>query len=544
MEINFKEYYEDIPSLEIQGIIERYFSDKNSLSSEETEKLKRHIIGVIERERIKVEKGGSYNFTSLISFVSLASKDEFDFSPVEKTLRVFGSIEKIYFLHTKESRERARKLREKLLEERYGVELIEVDTGNYDQVYHSLSKVIGDQKYGREVSRDEFLIENTLGMKMVSAAFSRFGIEQGIKLVTWQNEQLENKMGHLDRLPGSETLYLNKAPEMANYTSYNAIDRLLDSYDFFAAGKVFEAINNKEMSSIFEVLGEIFSYDNIDDYERLLEVIKGSGVLEFRCTNKKYSESLEKLKIFFKLLTEGKKDDECDLNNLMENYKKSSMKQDHWLTDKQKEKIYQYIYMDFVLKSYSQRYLADIIIRNKIEDEGWEMNPLEFTIDMDEWSFLEKLGIEGELESLVCELYAPHEMFKRNMGRGIDLFNGVLTIPERGINGIEIKNLKPNKKCEAVVEALLKAPLYEIRNSDEVFYKGEEVRIEEFIVPPHHSNPSKARRDFENIVEKTNEEIRRKTSELGKSIEKFINFDSISYEKGGKFYYKLSLEVE
>jgi hypothetical protein len=541
MEINFADYYETEPEIKVQEIIKKYFDNKSNINKEDQKKLREYIEKVIAREKSKVGKDEKYKFSTLISFISLAPLDSFDFYPVEKTLKVFNSIENFYFLHTKESKDKAKELEKELKKSNYNVSLLEVDTGNYDQIYYSLEKIISYEKYGKLIPREKFLIDNTQGMKMASAAFSKFGIEQGIRLVTWQNEQMENKNGRLDRLPGTETLYFNKAPEMANYTSYTAIDKLLSNYEFNAASKIYEALNNKEMSNLFEILSEIYSYDNIDTYDDFIDSIKKSRIFRFKSTDKKFEEALEKLKLFFRMLINESLEKEYDLNNLMENYKTKDFSADCWLTFEQKEKLYKFIYIDYVLKSYNQKYLADLILSAKFENENWDLHPLKFHPDMDKDDFIKELDINEGLESIIYTLYSPEEMFKKNLERGITLFNGQLTIPEKEINGINIKNLKTDKKCAAVLTAILENQNYDIKNDNEVYFKEETISLENFIVPVNHSNPSIARKRFKEAVDKTNKEIKIKTAELGKEVTELIRFDTITHEKGGKYYYKISL---
>ena len=104
-------------------------------------------------------------------------------------MKIFDKIKKIFLIGTRESISSAKQYKNKL-EEKFrniSVKIFEIETGDYEEVYNLLRVIIGENL----LEKSNILIDNTLGNKMTGAVFYRFGVEQGVKLITWQNEQTQ-----------------------------------------------------------------------------------------------------------------------------------------------------------------------------------------------------------------------------------------------------------------------------------------------------------------------------------------------------------------
>ena len=121
----------------------------NYLSKQEfnTLVLKNLIDRKIEYEKLYYkDKIMDLDTLSLISFFSLAKVEKFDITPIEKTMKIFDKIKKIFLIGTRESISSAKQYKNKL-EEKFrniSVKIFEIETGDYEEVYNLLRVIIGE----------------------------------------------------------------------------------------------------------------------------------------------------------------------------------------------------------------------------------------------------------------------------------------------------------------------------------------------------------------------------------------------------------------
>ena len=121
----------------------------NYLSKQEfnTLVLKNLIDRKIEYEKLYYkDKIMDLDTLSLISFFSLAKVEKFDITPIEKTMKIFDKIKKIFLIGTRESISSAKQYKNKL-EEKFrniSVKIFEIETGDYEKVYNLLRVIIGE----------------------------------------------------------------------------------------------------------------------------------------------------------------------------------------------------------------------------------------------------------------------------------------------------------------------------------------------------------------------------------------------------------------
>ena len=275
----------------------------NYLSKQEfnTLVLKNLIDRKIEYEKLYYkDKIMDLDTLSLISFFSLAKVEKFDTTPIEKTMKIFDKIKKIFLIGTRESISSAKQYKNKL-EEKFrniSVKIFEIETGDYEEVYNLLRVIIGENL----LEKSNILIDNTLGNKMTGAVFYRFGVEQGVKLITWQNEQIKNIDDFALRIPGTEKFNFVKEPEFFNYNTYRNIDYLLEKYKFEEAKMLFEQMNNYDMVLICKAFSKIYCYETLSSiygiFDEIDEFIKVTSGIEDMSINKK----IRKYNFIFSLL--------------------------------------------------------------------------------------------------------------------------------------------------------------------------------------------------------------------------------------------------
>ncbi len=226
----------------------------------DSEKYDGHILrkGILknlinEKELYKKDIESS-NVSNIISFISTAEVEEFDFYAVEKTLQVFERTNKIILLATEETKYNANTLKANLEKANRSVEIVNTGLDDYEEIYETLVEIME----GFELDRNETIIDSTQGPRMLGAVFYKFAVEQGIKLVSWQG-----KINSTKRIPGSDKFNFIKAPQLKNYKLYQNVNKLVNNYKFKEASMLYAQINNNDMALVLDKLGNIFSYEII-----------------------------------------------------------------------------------------------------------------------------------------------------------------------------------------------------------------------------------------------------------------------------------------
>ena len=272
--------------MEKDKIIKKYLN-KEKLTSEEDKFLKNLRDETIEKQKEKISSADIENITTYISAFSLATLGEYEYSISEKNLRLFKNIKNVIFLATEESKEDSKK--EKLSIEKKGidVEILYVDSEDYEEAYGILLKEIESRIYSSsDLDMKNFIIDNTLGPKMLGYSLYKFSIDQGCKLITWNTDfdKVSKK-----RIPGSETINYIESPQFKNSSIIIKINKLLEAFKFEEAAELATTIQNMEQADIFEKISKIFSIDSMCDYFIFKEELENFTNI----STKKYSPSIK-----------------------------------------------------------------------------------------------------------------------------------------------------------------------------------------------------------------------------------------------------------
>ena len=509
----------------------------NYLSKQEfnTLVLKNLIDRKIEYEKLYYkDKIMDLDTLSLISFFSLAKVEKFDTTPIEKTMKIFDKIKKIFLIGTRESISSAKQYKNKL-EEKFrniSVKIFEIETGDYEEVYNLLRVIIGENL----LEKSNILIDNTLGNKMTGAVFYRFGVEQGVKLITWQNEQIKNIDDFALRIPGTEKFNFVKEPEFFNYNTYRNIDYLLEKYKFEEAKMLFEQMNNYDMVLICKAFSKIYCYETLSSiygiFDEIDEFIKVTSGIEDMSINKK----IRKYNFIFSLLlsndTKSKNliDNLEDIswNNLTDYQIKKNM---FSLTEVQKKEFIALLTIEYFLTAFPYE-LSCSFIENILEDDFPMVRDDDFRSQILYFENAENsleeisnfLGIANSIVDLFLKyndtfIFKPNEDFKRNLSDKITINSGFITIPFLNINELQIKKLENKFKSRnsIIIYELLESENYYMSSKKiiEIFTEnGKEIKENQRI--------SKYYGDLKRFLKECNEQLKIEATKKGKNISDFF----------------------
>lgn len=243
--------------------------------------------------------------TVYISFFSLAKSEPWEYSPLEKSFKFLKNLKKCYILATRESINDANKEKETLLMKNstLDIKIIEISSDNYESIYATLEKdILGDVLDLEKFTRNNLLIDNTLGHKMISAVLYKFSVEQGIKLINWQNDHIRDKDSRIRRVPGSDKLNFLEFPQLKNFTVVSKINSLIENFKFNEAKNLCTAINNIERAELLTILSDIFNVDNMINLGEFIESIENINEQKFNISTKKSLEILDRIKKISKII--------------------------------------------------------------------------------------------------------------------------------------------------------------------------------------------------------------------------------------------------
>lgn len=295
--VNYIDKIKDLcPELDEVGIgaVNKYISDQELHEIEESFLFNLRERN-IEQQKEKISQIDIDTIDTYISFFSLADTGKYEYSILEKNIKIFKNIKNIYFLATPQSIDgcKIEIIKTKMSFRDFNIKVIDIDSNDYEGVYTLLLKEI----INNDIENKNILIDNTLGPKMVGYSLYKFSIDQGTKLITWQSQNIKDST---KRVPGTDTLNYIEFPQLKNSIIINKINKFLESYKFQEAAELASSINNIEEADIFQKLGDLFTIDSLTSYDSFSFNIEN---LVDSVNSTKYKESIkDKLNPFIKEL--------------------------------------------------------------------------------------------------------------------------------------------------------------------------------------------------------------------------------------------------
>lgn len=291
----------------MENLIEKVLSNQK-LTPNEEKKLKDGIEKNLENEYLKL--GEIKEARLYVSFFSFTAVPKYDISAIDKSLNGLKKVERCIFLVTEETKKEAERF-ERELKRKYPkikkVVIEEIKKDEFNDIYSKLDRIIEKERvienlYGEEnlIKKEEIVIDNTLGLRMITGVFYRFCIEQGVKLISWDSDYKKLEKG-FSRIPMSDRLVTVEFPQLKNITNLTYMNKAIDRFRFSEASLFLKSINNNERGEILEDLNIIFDINDMIGLNRgqFTENLESFINKDRRYMNKEIGEIFKKFKSLF-----------------------------------------------------------------------------------------------------------------------------------------------------------------------------------------------------------------------------------------------------
>ena len=370
--------YIDGEKLSPEGeILKKLYLEHKSIGIEVNEKIISNEVEKIyenrlkkESEKLNIDINQIKVLISTIGVVNEKIKTILDESTVEKNLRVFTKIEKIYIFHTESSKEHFENLK-KRINSKYK-DNVEVIGSLVEETIIKTNKYLVNllKNITKSYDREEIIMDITLGMKLTAIPMYRLSVDNGIKVVNWKEIFLpiyeeENgvfKSKKSNRVTFSTTLELIKEALSENRQLLIEINNSLDRGEYETVASYYEKIGRKEKEDFFKELGKLLSLDVLLAYDTSVFAKKLDNFVKKLLENNnenEYSSNIKAIIVFLKIISDLKYVDE-------ENYNKSFIEE---LKKRYREKYGELDFDDIdnlgenflnVLKNYYKREMKNI----------------------------------------------------------------------------------------------------------------------------------------------------------------------------------------
>ena len=407
--------YTEKDGLSSEGeILKKLYLEHKSIGVEVNEKIISDKVEEIyinrlkkESEKLNIDTNQIKVLISTIGVVNENLKTILDESTVEKNLRVFTKIEKIYIFHTEGSKEHFENLK-KRINEKYKDNVQIIGSLVEESIIKTNRYLVNLLKnITKSNDREEIIMDITLGMKLTAIPMYRLSVDNGIKVVNWkeiflpiyEEENGNFKIKKSNRVTFSTTLELIKEALAENRQLLIEINNSLDRVEYETVASYYEKIGRKDREDFFRELGKLLSLEVLLAYdvavfgEKLDVFVK--KLLENNNENE-YSSNIKAIIVFLKIISDLKYVNEQNYNkNFIEEIEKrykerygeidfddSDDLEDNFLTIlknyyKRELKNITYLEADFCFASNKDSCLYDVAglilhlikIENEIEDE-------------------------------------------------------------------------------------------------------------------------------------------------------------------------------
>ena len=273
----------------------------------------------IDTEKIKV-------LISTIGVVTENLTNILDETTVEKNLRVFEKIEKIYIFHTESTKNHFDNLKKRIENKHKNSILIEGSLVEESIIKMNKYLITLLKDITKFYNKDEIIMDITLGMKLSAISMYRLSVDNGVKVVNWKEIYLpiykeENgkyRISGSNRVTFSTNLEIIKEALTENRQLLIDINNSFDRCEYETVASYYEKIGRKDKKDFFKGLGallknEILLSFETNDFCKNLE----NFVKEFLINKDEnhYKQSTKNLIFFLKLLNDLKLDSEEESYN-------------------------------------------------------------------------------------------------------------------------------------------------------------------------------------------------------------------------------------
>ena len=393
------------------------------------------------------------NITKLITAISLTKTDMFEKIeklPFLKTIDVFDKVNTIYFLYTKESDKKFQEIKKYYKNSnKIKIKGQLIDGEDISSMLKYLKGLVIDNK----ISKDDTLIDSSLGLKLTGIAMYKLAVEHGIKTVTWKDFQMpvytktdneyeidDSKNGK--RVPLLAELKFMEEPTDENIRIYQAINNEIEKFNFHAVANYYRNMKMKDYSFFYDELGDLINLTNILEINSESFYKSIANFLE-RIFTHNFSEKIVVEKIRYIVLRLALLVDYKDIENPKFKFtneeieqEKENLKRYKLNSKKMQEKLYYALILKYLFATSELSMLNEKISKSIFQIIFKDKN---IDLDLDSDEYIEKLFANERDFDEIAEYLDFREILIEEEYNLVDLKGHTLYLRKFGIE-IDLKN--------------------------------------------------------------------------------------------------------
>ena len=233
--------------------------------------------------------------------------------PFEKDLRIFPNIKTLYLLYTDQTESRFLEYKESSkYRDKIKIEGILIEN-SIEMLYKEIVKLIQDGK----ISKNNTVLDTTLGFKEIGIVFYRISVEKQIKSINWRETMLPNYKpvddnknefikgkGQGPRMSLVTKLNLMKEPLEESNRIYRKINENILKVNCKAVSDLYEVVGIDDLRFFYEEIGKLFNFFKMLEYNEDIENFYSdlNEVLKKIFKYKFLSENISRLREYVKYL--------------------------------------------------------------------------------------------------------------------------------------------------------------------------------------------------------------------------------------------------
>ena len=195
---------------------------------------------------------------------SYSEKSILEDLPFEKDLKIFPNIDTLYLLYTEQTESKFLEYKENgKYKDKVKIEGLLIDT-SIEMLYKEIVKLIQDGK----ISKNDAILDTTLGFKEIGIVFYRISVEKQIKSINWRETMLPNYKP-VDDNKNEFVKGKGQGPRMSLVTKLNLMKEPLEE-----SNRIYRKINENILKANFKTVSDLYEVVGIDDLKFFYEEIE------------------------------------------------------------------------------------------------------------------------------------------------------------------------------------------------------------------------------------------------------------------------------
>jgi len=244
------------------------------------EDFKNHLLS--EKKLLEEEGVDTSEITKIVSAFSHSYSENsiLEELPFEKDLRIFPNIKTLYLLYTDQTESKFLEYKESSkYRDKIEIEGILIEN-SIEMLYKEIVKLIQDGK----ISKNNTVLDTTLGFKEIGIVFYRISVEKQIKSINWRETMLPNYKpvddnknefikgkGQGPRMSLVTKLNLMKEPLEESNRIYRKINENILKVNCKAVSDLYEVVGIDDLRFFYEEIGKLFNFFKMLEYNEDIE---------------------------------------------------------------------------------------------------------------------------------------------------------------------------------------------------------------------------------------------------------------------------------